>query len=129
MRTVGLAQAEFCKFSSERLSTELSEALWQEALACKQQLDQITIKAQWPADNQINHIQTHFFDQLLQPIEKQSSDPEKISAVPWSHVFFESCGYEARTEKSGVQANLMLLGLISSGALIGLRASHAPLEV
>jgi hypothetical protein len=125
LTAVGLAQAEFCNFSGKRLSPEFSKALWQETIACKQELDQITILADWSENIRITRIQTHWFDQILQHIEERHPKHGNISAMPWSHLFFQSCGYEAKTEKNDVQATLMLLGLISSGTLIGLQASYA----
>jgi hypothetical protein len=125
LTAVGLAGAEFCKLSDGRLSTEFDKALCQAVLECKQQLDQITIEAAWPINDQMSRIQTHWFDQLLQPIAERNFSQKESSAMLWSHTFMQSCGYEAKTEKSDIQANLMLLGLISSGALIGLRASIA----
>ncbi len=125
LTAVGLAQGEFCKFTGKSLSKEFCKTLVQELMECKLQIDLVTTEADWPDGNRINRIQTHWFDQLFQHIEKENSKQEKTTAVPWSHVFFQSCGYEAKTERSDAQASLMLLGLISSGALIGLRASYA----
>jgi hypothetical protein len=124
LTAAGLAYAELRKFSGTRLSAEFGKTLLPEILEYKQQLDQITIGANWFSNNQIKRLQTHWFDQLLH-IEEQGSKQEKMSGLPWIDIFFQSCGYEAKTEKSEVQANLMLLGLITSGALIGLRASQA----
>jgi hypothetical protein len=125
LTAVGLAQAEFCKFNDKRLSTEFRQTLWRETIECKQLIDQITIKADWSENDRITRIQTHWFDQILQHIEERDPKYENISAMPWSHLFFRSCGYEEKTEGNDVQATLMLLGLVSSGALIGLQASHA----
>jgi hypothetical protein len=125
LAAAGLAHAEFRKFNGENLSTEFSKALLQEILAYKLQLDQITIEADWPPNNQINHLQVHWFSQFFQHIVEQDSKQEKRSGLHWNYVFFQLCGYEAKTEKSDIQANLMLLGLITSGALTGFRASQA----
>jgi hypothetical protein len=125
LTAVGIAQGEFCKLSGKNLSKEFSKTLAQEILECKRQIDQITIAADWPDSNQIKRSQTHWFDHLFQHIEEQNSKQEMTSAMTWSQVFFQSCGYEAKNEKSDAQASLMLLGLISSGALIGLRSSYA----
>jgi hypothetical protein len=125
LAAAGLAHAELRKFSGENLSTEFGNALWQEILEYKLQLDQITIEADWPSNTRIHHLQTHWFSQFFQHIAKQDSKQEKISAQHWNYVFFQLCGYEAKTEKNDAQANLMLLGLIASGALTGLQASQA----
>jgi hypothetical protein len=124
LTAAGLASIELRKFSGENLSAEFGKTLWQAILQYKQQLDQITIEADWLSNNRIKGLQTHWFDQLIY-IGQQGSEQEQMSTLPWNDIFFQSCGYKAKTEKSDVQANLMLLGLITSGALIGLRASQA----
>ncbi len=124
LTAASLAYAELRKFSGQNLSAEFSSTLLQEGLEFKRLLDQITIRANWLSNNRITRLQAHGFDQLLQ-LEEHGSKQEKVSAIPWSHVFFQSCGYETRFEKPDVQATLMLLGLITSGTLIGLRASQA----
>jgi hypothetical protein len=125
LAAAGFAHAELRKFSGENLSTEFGKALWQEILEYKLQLDQITIEAYWPSNNRISHLQTHWFSQFFQHMGEQDSKQEERSALHWNYVFFQLCGYEVKTEKSDVQANLMLLGLITSGVLTGLRASQA----
>lgn len=125
LAAAGLAHAQFCKFSGNHLSVELGNTLSQEILAYKQLLDHITTKTDWHSHSRINLLQEHWFGQLLQPVGKQGAKQANGSAIPWSDVFFQSCGYETKAENSGIQANLMLLGLITSGAFAAIRASQA----
>jgi hypothetical protein len=124
LSAAGLAHAALRKLSGENLSAAFGKTLWHGILEYKQQLDQITIEADWLSNNRIKSLQTHWFDQLLR-IGQQGSEKEYISTLPWSDIFFQACGYKATTDKSDVQANLMLLGLITSGALTRLRTPQA----
>jgi hypothetical protein len=120
LTAAGLAYVELRKFSGKILSVEFDNALLKVVLDYKQQLDKINMGADWFSDNQITRLQTHWFDQLLHS-ENQGSKQEKMSATSWSSKFFESCGYEEKIAKSEAESNLMLLGLLTSGALVGLR--------
>jgi hypothetical protein len=123
LAAAGLAFAEFRKFSGRSVSAEFRQALLQEATELKLQIDQITVGADWVSNAQVTGLQAHWFDQLLQ-IEERNSKQEQVSTLPWSSVFFQSCGYETRTEKTDAKGNLMLLGLITNGALRGLQLAH-----
>jgi hypothetical protein len=119
LTAAGLAYAELRKFSGKSLPLEFDNALSKVALDYGQQLGQINIGAAWFSDSRIVRLQTELFDQLLR-IDEQDSKREKLTAVPWARKFFLSCGYEGENVKGDIESNLMLLGLITSGILVGL---------
>jgi hypothetical protein len=123
LTAAGLGYVAMRKFSDNSLSVEFYNALLKVVLDYKRQLDQINMVANWSSDSRIMRLQMYWFDQLLH-IEKQDLKQENMSAIPWSHVFFQSCGYEEKIAKNDVESNLMLLGLLTSGALVGLLADQ-----
>lgn len=127
LTAVGLVYTEFFKFHESRMSTELGTALSREALVLRQQLEQVTRSADWYSNRQVTGLQAHWLGQLTEPVVPSSARREHASALSWQGRFFQTCGYEPTGSRPhDVRANLMLLGLLTSGALIVLRASRAP---
>lgn len=123
LAAAGLAYVAYRKLSGQSVSAEFRQALLKETGALKLQIDQITVGAGWVSNTQITGFQAYWLDQFFS-IEERSSKQEKMSSVPWSNALLQSCGYETRTENNDAKANLMLLGLITNGALRGLQVAQ-----
>jgi hypothetical protein len=119
LTAVGLAYIDLLKFHGFSLPTDFEKFLLHETLGLKQQLEQVTLCAEWNSNGQVTGLQAHWFEQLLIPL-KPDSKPQEDSVMPWSARFFKICGYEPSGERSDPHANLMLLGLLTSGVLTGL---------
>jgi hypothetical protein len=124
LTAVALAHVELRKFSGNSLSSEFAKALLQISMKYKQQLDLINARADWLSNRRIILKQSHWFDKLLYT-QEQDSKKVSLSSMSWSSIFFQACGYEEKSAKSEVDSSLMLLGLITSGTLAGLRTVQA----
>jgi hypothetical protein len=124
LTAAGLAHAQLRRLSGKRLSSKFSIALADLGRKYKQQLDQVNIAADWSSNRAITLQQSLWFDKLLY-FDEPSLKQESTSAMPWSSMFFQACGYEEKTAKSHVESSLMLLGLITSGALVRIPTSDA----
>ena len=120
LTAAGLAYQEFIKLNGAMVSADFKKAIEQEALELEQQFDQIIYSADWSSNTQIALLQTHWLDQLRNK-EVSNFKGGTVSGIPWDRKFFQLCGYEPMFEKSETQANRMLLGLITNGALNGLK--------
>lgn len=128
LAAVGLACGEFFKLHGSNLSIEVGNALLQEALVLRQQLEQVTRGADWVSNIEVTSMQSRWFQELFEP----STSPAKqarASASPWSARFLQECGCEFPLAKNDTRACLMLLGLFTSGALVGVRALRARVDV
>jgi hypothetical protein len=119
LSAAGLAYTECMKLNGAVVSADFKKAIAHETRELKQQVDQIINFADWSSNTQITLLQTHCFDQLG---NVETSNPKSSTGyeLPWSSRFFRLCGYGPTVEKNETQANLMLLGLITNGALTGL---------
>jgi hypothetical protein len=124
LTAVGLAHAQLRTFSGRRLPSEFATALRDLCRKYKQQLDQINVGAEWSFRSAITLQQSLWFDKL-HDIDEQGSRQESSSAIPWSSLFFQACGYEVKAAKSDADSYLMLLGLITSGALVRIPTAQA----
>jgi hypothetical protein len=126
LTAVGLVYTKFFRFHESRMSVELGAALSRETRILRQQLEQVTRSADWLSNSEVTALQAHWFEQLMEPFAPSPAQLERAPALSWEGRFFQTCGYEPSGRPHDVRANLMLLGLLTSGALIVLRASHAP---
>jgi hypothetical protein len=124
LAAVGLAHAQLRTFSGKKLPSEIGATLLDLCQKYKQQLDQINNGADWSFNRAITLQQSLWFDKL-QYVDEQSPKQESLSAIPWSSAFFQACGYEVKAAKSDVESYLMLLGLITSGALVRIPTAQA----
>jgi hypothetical protein len=115
-----LAYAEFIKLNGMMVSEDFKTLVEQEALKLKQQVDQIVNFADWSSNTQIAVLQSHWFDQLSN-IKTSNFKSNTESEMTWGSRFFQLCGCESVVEKNETLASLMLLGLITNGALAGLK--------
>jgi hypothetical protein len=123
LTAVGLAYTDLLKFHGFSLSTDFGKLLLHETLGLKQQIEQVTLCADWNSNGQVTQLQSHWFGQLLVPL-KPDSKPQEAFVMPWSARFFQICGYEPLMGKSDPDASLMLLGLLTNGVLTGLRSDQ-----
>jgi hypothetical protein len=124
LTATALALAQLRELSRRSFSSEFGAVMQHFCLKYKQQLDQINIGAGWFSSESIALQQKRWLDKLLYS-DEQNSKQENMSAIPWSHSFFQECGYEGEAAKSAAKSNLMLLGLTTSGVLAGILASRA----
>jgi hypothetical protein len=125
LTAAGLAFTQFLKFHGSSVPADIGKALKLEALALKDQIDQVTQSAGWLTNTDIARLQAHSFGQLMLPIGGTDAKQADESAISWSDQFFQNCGYLPRHANSNINASLMLLGLLTSGALLGLREAQA----
>lgn len=119
LTAVGLAYSDLLKFHGFSLPTDFGKLLLHETLGLKQQLEQVTLCADWNSNEQVTRMQEHWFEQLLIPLRPYPKSQE-TPVMSWSSRFFQICGYEPSRGKADPQASLMLLGLLTSGVLSGL---------
>jgi hypothetical protein len=124
LAAAGLAFTQFFKFHGSSLSGEVSGELVRETLALKQQIDQITQYADWRFNSDVTRLQAHGVEQLLLPNSSQTTQTNE-SSMSWTERFFQEAADQPRHAKSNTNASLMLLGLLTSGALLGLREAQA----
>jgi hypothetical protein len=119
LSAAGIAFTQFSKFHGSMLPPEIGQALVLETQALKNQIDQVTRCAGWLTDPEVIRLQAHGFGQLMQPFDTGAKQADE-SLISWSDRFFQTGGYQPVHAKSNAHASLMLLGLLTSGALIGL---------
>jgi hypothetical protein len=124
LSAAGLACTQFSKFHGVMLPSEISQALVLETQALKDQIDQVTRCADWLTNPEVTRLQTHGYRKLMQPFGTGAKQADE-SFVSWSDRFFQTVGYQPIDAKSNAHASLMLLGLLTSGALIGLLNAQA----
>jgi hypothetical protein len=130
LTAAGLAYTQFSKFYGPSLHADIGESLMRETLALKEQLDQVTRCAGWLTNTEVIRLQAHGFEQLMQPVVTHAKHVDE-SCISWPDRFFKNSGYKSlhaksnASAKSNANASLMLLGLLTSGALIGLREAQA----
>jgi hypothetical protein len=119
---LGLAYADLLRLQRQRLSVDFRKALVHGVHDLEQQFEQLVFHANWASHREITQLHAYWFKQLVAPTI-ESDRLEELSTIPWSGLFLQLCGCEPSVEKNDVRANLMLLGLITSGVLTGLRAA------
>jgi hypothetical protein len=124
LTSAGLAYTEFLKFNYLGVPADFDQMLSHETLALKQQIDQVTLCADWLSNSDVTRLQLRGFNQLLQP-EVSGIQQDAESVLPWTDRFFQASGYAVVQGKSNAQASLLLLGLLTSGVLSGLRGAQA----
>jgi hypothetical protein len=124
LTSAGLAYTEFLKFNYLNVADDFDQLLLHETLALKQQIDQVTLCADWLSNSNVVRLQLRGFSRLLQP-EVSAIKQETESVLPWTDRFFQASGYAVARGKSNAQASLLLLGLLTSGVLSGLRGAQA----
>jgi hypothetical protein len=124
LAAIGLAYSEYARFHRYSLPASFGSLWLHEVRALRQQIDQITLGADWTANSAVASLQRYWFEKLLNPVESYIN-AEEASALGWDDRFFQVCGYEALQDKNNFKASLMLLGLLTSGALMGMRSSQA----
>lgn len=122
LTAVGLAHTEFMKQNRYGIADDVYKTLLKETLQLKFQMDQITMLSGWQLNLDVTSTQHHWFSQLMKP-----STPhlhyDNTPALPWCDHFFELCGYQKISNYKNPSSSLMLLGLFSSGALVGMRST------
>ncbi len=124
LTAIGLAYSEYARLSGHSARAGFGSAWLHDVRAFKQQLDQITLGADWASNSAVTGLQSYWFEKLLNP-ETANTNAEEVSALDWDDRFFQVCGYEAERGKSNAKASLMLLGLLTNGTLLGIRRSYA----
>jgi hypothetical protein len=124
LTAAGLAFTQFFKFHDSSLSAEVSKALVDETQALKQQIDQITRYADQLSNSEVTQRQTRGFEQLLLPIRSQTK-PANASTLSWTERFLQGSENQPLHVKNNTNASLKLLGLLTSGVLLGLREAQA----
>lgn len=124
LTAAGLAVTQFSKLQGYHLPTDVGKTLVQETLALQRQIDQITRSADWLANSEVTSLQARGYEQLLQPFSTQANQGEE-STISWTERFFQGDEFQPLQARSTTGAMLMLLGLLISGVLIGLRADYA----
>jgi hypothetical protein len=127
LTAIGLAYSEYVRFHGNSLPVSFGSAWLHEVRGLRQQVDQITLGADWASNSTVVGLQSYWFEQLFMPV-KTYINAEEASALRWEDRFFQVCGFETLRGKSNVKASLMLLGLLTSGTLLGMRSSQARLE-
>jgi hypothetical protein len=120
LTAAGLAYAEFIKLNGAEASADFKKVIGQKTLELKQQFDQIINFSDWRSNTQIAPSQTHWFEQLSN-VNTSNFVTYPVSDMPWSCRFLKLCGCESTGGSNQTRANLMLLGLITSGVLAGLQ--------
>ena len=115
-----LACAEFIKLNGVIVSADFKSVIELEALELGHQFDQVINRADCGSNTQINLLQTHWFDRLRK-FQTSNFKSNTVSETSWGNRFFQLCGYTSIVKKNEAQANLMLLGLITNGALGGVQ--------
>jgi hypothetical protein len=124
LTAAGLAFTQFSRFHGVALPSETGKTVVRESLALKDQIDQVTRHADWRTNADVIRLQAHGFGQLMQPIGIYAKLGDE-SLVSWPDRFYQNCGYAPPLSNSNADASLLLLGLLTSGALIGLREAQA----
>lgn len=115
-----LACAEFIKLNGVVVSADFKNAIDQEALELGRQFDQVIDRADCGSNTQISLLLSHWSDQLNK-LQTSNFTSSTLSEMPWNNRFFQLCGFSSMAENKDTQANLMLLGLITNGALGGVK--------
>lgn len=124
LTAVGLAHTEFIKHHRFSLLDNFYTTFLHEISQLKAQIEQLTILSGWQLNAEVTSLQHHWFSQLLTPLTK-NIQPNDLSAVPWCDQFFQICGFEKiKKNNKNLSSSFMLLGLFTSGALLGMRSSH-----
>jgi hypothetical protein len=124
LTAIGLAYSEYVRLHGHSLPASFGSEWLQEVRGFKRQVDQITLGADWTSNGVVTKLQCYWFEQLLHPVET-NINAEEMSALRWDDRFFQVCGYETPRDKNNTKASLMLLGLLTSGALLGMRNFQA----
>jgi hypothetical protein len=124
LAAIGLAYSEYVRFHGQSLPVSFGSVWLHEVRGLRQQIAQITLGADWASNSAVAKLQCYWFEQLLNPV-KSNINAEEVSALGWDDRFFQICGYEALRDKNATKASLMLLGLMTSGVLVGMRSSQA----
>lgn len=124
LTAIGLAYAEYVRFHGHYLPASFGSAWLHEVRELRRQIDQITLGADWTSNSAVTGLQSYWFEHLLKPVAT-NINAEEMSALRWDDRFFQLCGYDAPRDKSNATANLMLLGLLTNGALLGMHSSQA----
>lgn len=115
-----LACAEFIKLNGVIVSADFKSVIDKEALELGHQFDQVLKQADCGSNTQISLLLTHWFERLSK--FKTSNFKSNLSSdIPWGSRFFQLCGYASIVKEKETHANLMLLGLITNGALEGVQ--------
>jgi hypothetical protein len=115
-----LACAEFIKLNGVIVTADFKNAINQEALELGRQFDQVINRADCGSNTQISLLLSHWFDRLNK-FQTSNFTSNALSEMPWNDRFFQLCGFSSMVKNNETQANLMLLGLITNGALGGVK--------
>jgi hypothetical protein len=124
LTAAGLAFTQFSQFHGTSLPAGVGRAMVDEALALKQQIDQVTRGAGWLSNGDVTQLQARAFEQLFR-LSRTQTQRASESSISWAERVFRDSEYQALHATSQIRASLMLLGLLTSGVLTGLRASQA----
>lgn len=120
-----MACAEFIKLNGAVVSADFKLAIEQASFGLKHQFDQVISCADWGSNTQISLLQIRWSDQLSR-FQTSNFKGRTVVEMSWSQRFFQLCGCEgmAIEQEKETQANLLLLGLITNGALGGVQGSQ-----
>lgn len=124
LSAAGLALTQFSRFQGVMLPSDMGTALALEAHALKIQIDLVTQSAGWRNNTNVTRLQAHRFGQLMQPIGIHAQQAD-TSGISWPDQFFRDSGYKPFQSTSNTNASLVLLGLLTSGTLVGLLDAQA----
>jgi hypothetical protein len=124
LTAAGLAFMQFSRFHGTSLPAGVGKAMVDQALVLKQQIDQVTRYADWLSNGDVTQLQARAFEQLFRRGSTQTQRASE-SSVPWVDRVFRDSEFQPLHASNHIRASFMLLGLLTSGVLTGLRVDQA----